>query len=165
MFLRIIESAHHEQYIAHGLSLMTSSLHGWMAFPMPRTLTIDATSPGCHSGVPFVPIMFRAFLMERCATFIVKSYFVANVKIKPNYNILFYSQIWMMIFLSFYFSFYFNVYIYIEIMLYVSFEIKISTSPLPSVDIQKIPCSLLYMKIPQRKIHFLCTPLHPSSFC
>jgi hypothetical protein len=31
-------------------------------------LTIGATSPGCHSGVPLVPMVFRAFLMERCAT-------------------------------------------------------------------------------------------------
>jgi hypothetical protein len=25
------------------------------------------TSPGCHSGVPLVPMMFWALLMERCA--------------------------------------------------------------------------------------------------
>jgi hypothetical protein len=31
-------------------------------------LTTGATSPGCHSGVPLVPLVFRASLMERCAT-------------------------------------------------------------------------------------------------
>jgi hypothetical protein len=30
-------------------------------------LTTGATSPGCHSGVPLVPMVFRTSLLERCA--------------------------------------------------------------------------------------------------
>src|SRR6202048_3504192 len=37
-------------------------------------LTNGATSPGCHSGVPLVPMVFRALLMERCATSILLRY-------------------------------------------------------------------------------------------
>jgi hypothetical protein len=32
------------------------------------SLTNGVTSPGCHSGVPLVPMVLRALLMERCAT-------------------------------------------------------------------------------------------------
>ena len=29
-------------------------------------LTSGVISPGCYTGVPLVPMMFQAFLMERC---------------------------------------------------------------------------------------------------
>ena len=78
VFLRILESSRHELCKAHGLTLMTHSLCGWEAFPTPRALThtritwalspIGVTSPGCHSGVPLVPMVFRAVHMVRCTT-------------------------------------------------------------------------------------------------
>jgi len=56
---------------------------GWEAFPTPGALThIRITwvfspsapqSPECHSGVPLVPMVFRAFLMERCSYSLLKS--------------------------------------------------------------------------------------------
>ena len=68
----------HELSIAYGHTLVTPSLRGWEAFPTPKALThtritralspIGATSPGCYFGVPLVPMVFRALLMERCTT-------------------------------------------------------------------------------------------------
>jgi hypothetical protein len=42
-------------------------------------LTNGATNPGGHSKVPFVPIMFWALLMERCAT-ILAIFVIVGVK-------------------------------------------------------------------------------------
>ena len=78
VFLSILESSRHELRITHGLIFMTPSLRGWETFPTPGALThtritwafspSGATSLGCHSGVPLVHMMFRASLLERCAT-------------------------------------------------------------------------------------------------
>ena len=36
-------------------------------------LTIGATSPRCHTGVPLVPMVFWASFLERCATRLVRA--------------------------------------------------------------------------------------------
>jgi hypothetical protein len=76
--MSILESSRHELGIAHGLTLMTLSLRGWEVLPtlgaLTRTritwafFTIGATSHGCHSGIPLVPMVFWASLLKRCAT-------------------------------------------------------------------------------------------------
>ena len=79
VFLNILESSRYELRTAHGLTLMTPSPRGWEAFPtcirglhphqdLLGLFSISATSIGCHSGVPLVPMVFWVFLMERCAT-------------------------------------------------------------------------------------------------
>src|ERR1700738_4220749 len=54
-------------------------------------LTNGATSPGCHSGVPLVPMVFRALLMERCAT--QGEYVILDMKNKKDHiNLLLHFQ-------------------------------------------------------------------------
>ena len=80
VFLNILESQRHKLLITHGLIRMTLNLHGYEAFPMAGpSLTLGShgpshhwwcnTSPGCHSGVPLVPMVFRTLLMKKCATY------------------------------------------------------------------------------------------------
>ena len=57
---------------------VTPSLFRWEAFLTPMALyphydhlgplTTTVTNLDCHFGVPFVPIVFQALLMERCVT-------------------------------------------------------------------------------------------------
>ena len=78
VFLSILESRRHEPPNALGLTLVSPSPCGWEVFSTPRghhphyyhlgPLTNGTTSPGSHSGVPFVPMVLRALLKERCAT-------------------------------------------------------------------------------------------------
>jgi hypothetical protein len=70
--LSILESSHHEVRIAHDLTLMTHSPHGWEVFPTREALTytriiwafsppapqvpgVTSGSPLCHGvlGIPF----------------------------------------------------------------------------------------------------------------
>ena len=69
----------HKPFIAHSLTFVTPSLCGWEAFTPPGALptlgslgplTNGATSSWCHPGVPLVPMVFRALLMERCPTYV-----------------------------------------------------------------------------------------------
>lgn len=54
---------------SYGLTLVTPSLHEWEGFSMPGALTYTRiTSLGCQYRVFFVPMVFGAFLMERCVT-------------------------------------------------------------------------------------------------
>jgi hypothetical protein len=64
VFLIILELACHKLCIPYGI-LITHSSRGWEAFATPGA--IIHTSLGCHSRVPFVPIVFQAFSMEWCA--------------------------------------------------------------------------------------------------
>jgi hypothetical protein len=68
VFLSILELARHELRIAHGLTLMTPSLHGWEAFPTPGALTHTRFTwafsppapqvPGVTPGSPLCPWCF-----------------------------------------------------------------------------------------------------------
>jgi hypothetical protein len=68
VFLSILELARHELRIAHGLILMTPSLHGWEAFPTLGALTHTRITwalsppapqvPGVTPGSPLCPWCF-----------------------------------------------------------------------------------------------------------
>ena len=73
VFLSILESTRHKLCIAHGLTLVFPSLREWEAFPMFGAsftlgslgpLANGALSPGCHSRVPLMPLIFRTFLIK-----------------------------------------------------------------------------------------------------
>ena len=53
--MSILEWARHELRIAHGLTLMTPSLHGWEAFPTPRALTHTRITWALSPSAPQVP--------------------------------------------------------------------------------------------------------------
>ena len=69
VFLRILKFARHKLRIADGLTLVTSKLHGWEAFPTPGALThtritwgLSSTGlqvPGVTPGSPLCPWCFR----------------------------------------------------------------------------------------------------------
>jgi hypothetical protein len=66
--LSILEFSRHELHIAHGLTLMTPSLRGWEAFPMPGALAHTRITwafsppapqvPGVTPGSPLCPWCF-----------------------------------------------------------------------------------------------------------
>ena len=66
--MSILESSRHELRIAHGLTLMTPSPHGWEAFPTPGALTHTRITwalsppapqvPGVTPGSPLCPWCF-----------------------------------------------------------------------------------------------------------
>jgi hypothetical protein len=79
-FLSNLESKHHKLPDVHGLKLATPSLRGREAFSTPKapthtriTCALSHMAPHksrCHSRIPIVLMMLRAFFMERCTTLI-----------------------------------------------------------------------------------------------
>jgi hypothetical protein len=53
--LSILESSRHELHITHGPTFMTSSPHGWEAFPTPRALTHTRITWAFSPPAPQVP--------------------------------------------------------------------------------------------------------------